>query len=190
MTRRLTRGAVIHRAADLADSIGLSEVTVTKLARAIEITPPGVYRHVADLGELRAAISQLAANELAAELSSACAGLAGTNALSALAHTFRAWAAEHPGRHTAMQTAPDPDDESGQAEANKLFEVLASGLRAYGLVGDDLTDAIRLLRSTLHGFAVLEASSGFKQPRSPDMTFARIVSSLDMVLRTWSGQQR
>lgn len=186
MTRRLARGAVIHRAADLADSIGLDEVTVTKLARAIKITPPGIYRHIADLAELRAAISQLAASELAAELSSACAGLAGVDALNGLAKAFRAWATKHPGRHTALQTAPDHDNKDGQAAANELFEVMAAALRAYELAGDDLTDAIRFLRSTLHGYAVLEASSGFKQPRSPDTTFNRIVDALDTVLRTWS----
>ena len=113
-------------------------------------------------------------------------GLAGADALHGLAETFRAWATNHPGRHNAIQTAPDPDDKDGQAAATELFEVKAAALRAYELVGDDLTDANRFLRSTLHGYAVLEASSGFKQARSPDTTFSRIVDALDTVLRNWS----
>jgi hypothetical protein len=64
--------------------------------------------------------------------------------------------------------------------------VIASALRAYDLTGDGLTDAIRLIRATTHGFITLELDGGFKQPRSPDATFERIVDSLDAVLWSWS----
>lgn len=187
MSRRLSRDAVIAHGADLADEIRLHEVTITKLARELGITAPGVYRHVRDLPDLRGGISQLAAEGLAAELSSTCAGLAGMDALTALATTFRAWAAAHPGRHNALQTAPDADDEPGQVAANTLLDVMAAALRAYELSGDDLVDGVRLLRSTLHGFAALEAEGGFKQSRSPDATFQRTIGALDVVLRGWAA---
>ena len=64
--------------------------------------------------------------------------------------------------------------------------MIASALRAYRLDGDDLTDAIRLIRSTLHGFVALEQHDGFKQSRSLDATFTRIIASLDSVLSGWS----
>lgn len=186
MGERLNRPAVVAHAADLADEIGLAEVTITRLGRSLGIAPPGVYRHVTDVTDLRAAIGREAAREVAATLSVACAGLAGDAALAAVARTLRAWAAEHPGRWAALQIAPDPDDAEGQAAAGELLEVLASALRAYGLAGDDLTDAVRLLRSTLHGFIALEHGSGFKQPRPVDDTFDRIVGTLDLVLTAWS----
>ncbi len=186
MAERLTRRAVVERAAELADDIGLEQVTITKLGRALGIAPPGVYRHVADLADLRGAIGRQSAGEVAAILSAACAGLSGRDALHALATTLRVWATEHPGRYTASQIAPDPDDVAGQAAAEGLLVVIASGLRAYELSGDDLTDAIRFIRSALHGFVTLELGAGFKQPRSTDATFLRIVDSLDLVLQTWS----
>lgn len=186
MAERLTRSAVVDRAAALSDDIGLDELTITKLGRSLGIAPPGVYRHVADLGDLRGALGQQAAREVAAALSTACAGLSGADALAALAHTLRAWAARHPGRYAALQVAPDPDDAEGQAAAQELIAVIASALRAYRLDGDDLTDAIRLIRSTLHGFVALEQHDGFKQSRSLDATFTRIIASLDSVLSGWS----
>ena len=46
----------------LSDEIGLEELTITKLGRALGIAPPGVYRHVADLRDLRGAIARQAAS--------------------------------------------------------------------------------------------------------------------------------
>lgn len=187
MAERLSRATVIDRAASLADEIGLDQLTITKLGRALGIAPPGVYRHVIDLGDLRSALGQQAAREVAGVLSTACAGLSGVDALTALAHALRAWAVQHPGRYAALQVAPDLADTDGQAAAEQLIAVIASALRAYPLAGDDLTDAIRLIRSTLHGFVVLEQGGGFKQARSVEATFARIIASLDNVLTGWSS---
>ncbi len=186
MAERLNRVTVVNRAAELADEIGWAELTITKLGRALGIAPPGVYRHVTDLADLRGAISQQAAHEAATLLSSACAGLSGRDALVALATALRDWAHEHPGRYAALQVAPDPDDMAGQAAAEEVLLAFASALRAHHLAGDSLTDAIRLIRSTLHGFISLELGGGFKQPRSIEGTFARIVTSLDAILLGWS----
>lgn len=190
MAERLNRGAVVSRAADLADELGLGEVTITKLGRALGIAPPGVYRHVVDLVDLRGAIGQLAATEVAPVLSAAASGRSGRDALAALAAALRGWAAEHPGRYTALQIAPDPDDADGQAAAAATLEVIAAALRAYQLTGDDLTDALRLVRSALHGFIALEQHDGFKQSRDVDASFGRIVDALDVALTSWSATRR
>lgn len=187
MAERLSRAAVVERAARLSDEIGLDALTITRLGRQLGIAPPGVYRHVADLDDLRGAIGQQAAREVAGVLSATCAGLSGRAALTALATTLRSWAAEHPGRYAALQIAPDPGDTDGQAAASEVIAVIAAALRAYELTGDDLTDAIRLLRSTLHGFVALELGGGFKQRRSPDATFERMVAALDVVLTGWAS---
>lgn len=187
MAERLTRNTVIERACILADDIGFEALTITKLGRALGIAPPGVYRHVADLSDLHSAIGQQASREVSVSLATACAGLSGAHALAVLAETLRAWAAVHPGRYAALQVAPDPDDAAGQSAAGELLAVIASALRSYGLSGDDLTDAVRLIRSTLHGFITLELGGGFKQPRDLDETFTRIVGALDRALGDWSS---
>lgn len=186
MTERLNRSAVIEKAAALADDIGLDELTITKLGRSLGIAPPGVYRHVTDLADLRKAIGQKAARELAVALSIECAGHSGAEALTALSHTFRGWAKQHAAQYAALQIAPDPDDEDGVAAADELLTVISSAIQAYRLTGDDLTDAIRLIRSTLHGFITLEQGDGFKQSRNLDASFDRIVASLTLALATWS----
>lgn len=186
MPERLNRDEVVRRAGDLADRIGLGEVTVTRLGRELGIAPQGVYRHVADVSDLRGALGRLAAGEVSLELSRACSGLSGRDALVAVCATLRAWVARHPGRYEALQVAPDPGDREASAAAGELVSVIASALRAYALTGDDLVDAIRLVRSTVHGFVDLEGHGGFRLARDPDATFERLVDSLHLVLGEWS----
>lgn len=186
MAKRLNRTAVVEQATVLANRIGLDGLTITKLAKELGIAAPGVYRHISDIDDLRRAISQQATREITALLSVSCAGLSGVDALHALASTLRTWAAQYPASAVALQIAPDPNDGEGVAAAEELISVLAVALRNYQLSGDDLTDAIRLIRSTIHGFIILELSQGFKQPRASSDTFERIINALDMVLREWS----
>lgn len=187
MAERLNRSVVVDRAALLADEIGLENLTITKLGRSLGIAPPGVYRHVTDLADLRHAIGQQASHEVAIALSCACTGLSATDAVTALAHTLRSWAKQYPARYAALQIAPNPDNEQATAAADELLTVIASALRAYQLTDEHLTDSIRLIRSTLHGFITLEQGDGFKQQRSLDATFERIIASIDTVLTTWSS---
>ena len=185
MAERLTRTTLVARAADLSDEIGLDELTITKVGRHVGIAAPGVYRHVEDIEDLRAAIGILAAGEVAVELARSTTGLAGPDALVALAGSLRAWAGAHPGRYAALQVAPDPEDVEAQAQAAELIGTIGSAMRVYELEGDDLTDAVRLLRSLLHGFVSLEQGEGFKNPRDLDASFERMVRSLDPLLRSW-----
>lgn len=58
-------------------------------------------------------------------------------------------------------------------------------LRAYGLSEPDLTDAVRLLRSTFHGFCGLEAIGGFGAPRDVQASWKRALDALHVALEHW-----
>lgn len=185
MADRLTRATLVLRAADLADEIGLDALTITRVGRAVGIAPPGVYRHVADVADLRRAIGTLAATEVTRVVEQAGAGLGDQEALLSVATALRTWAGAHPARYAALQEAPDPDDAAGATAAAGVVAALAATLRGYRLTGDDLTDGIRLLRATVHGFVDLELRGGFKQPRDLTASFERAVRALDPALRSW-----
>jgi hypothetical protein len=55
-------------------------------------------------------------------------------------------------------------------------------LRAYELEGDDLVDATRALRATLHGFVAIELAGGFGLPTDVDRSFERAVDGLVAVI--------
>jgi hypothetical protein len=51
---------------------------------------------------------------------------------------------------------------------------------------DDAIDAIRALRSTLHGFVALESGGGFGLNVDIDRSFERLVRGITIALASWT----
>jgi hypothetical protein len=68
------------------------------------------------------------------------------------------------------------------------MQVLVDVLTAYRLRDEDAIDAIRALRSTLHGFITLEAAGSFALPADIDRSFQRLVQALITAVEHWTEQ--
>jgi AcrR family transcriptional regulator len=171
---RLDRNAVLEAAAELADAEGLEHLTLARLAERLGIRSPSLYNHVESLAGLRRDLAVLALDELNDRLTRAVMGRAGNAAVEALAHDYRAFAKEHPGLYAATMRAPDPEDEEVRQAAAGVVAVIVAVLAAYGLRGDDAVHAVRVLRSALDGFVMLETTGGFGMPLDLDETYRRL----------------
>jgi AcrR family transcriptional regulator len=171
----LSTELVVAAAAELADERGFDGVTLALLAERLGVRPPSLYAHVRGLDDLRARLAARGAEQLAVRLEAAAAGLAGGEALAAVANAYRAYAHAHPGAYAALQRASGSDAPDGEAAARAVAVVLAV-LSGYGLRGDPALHATRAIRAALHGFVLLEAQE--------DASFAKLVSLLDSGLRT------
>jgi hypothetical protein len=67
----------------------------------------------------------------------------------------------------------------------RTAEITYGMLRAYGLDEPDLTDAVRLLRSTFHGYCALESAGGFGADRSVQASWDKAVDALHLALTHW-----
>ena len=177
----LDREAVIAAAAELADSRpdGLDAVTLTALADRLGIRTPSLYAHIDGLEDLRRQLGARGARQLTVAVVAATSGRAGRDALGSLAHAYREFAHAHPGTYAAMQRAPEPQYAEPATAARELVDAIAAALIGYRLSGDDAIHAIRVVRSSLHGFVSLEQLGGFRIPISLDETFERLVTMLD-----------
>jgi len=171
--------AVVDAAAAIADRDGLEALSLSKLASQLGVRPPSLYAHVLGLDDLRQRIAVRAARQMRSELQTAVAGVAGTQALHAIALAYRSFAARHPGMYSSLQ--PAGNDDPALAE---LVQVVVAALRGYGLEGDDAIHAVRIVRSTLHGFVSLELEGGFGLPLDLDETYERLIDALDRGLRS------
>ncbi|MDA3645660.1 TetR/AcrR family transcriptional regulator [Saccharopolyspora indica] len=183
----LTAERITEAAAEMADTTGFTGVTISALARHFGVKDASLYSHVRNLAELRARVAVLAAGELSDRIGSAIAGRAGRDALVAFADAYRAYALEHPGRYAATQLQLDPEIIAGSSGHRRCMELPYSLLRGYGLSEPDITDAVRLLRSTFHGYAHLEAGGGFGHPREVRASWERAVHALHIALENWPG---
>ncbi|MFF0537693.1 TetR-like C-terminal domain-containing protein [Streptomyces coelicoflavus] len=186
----LTTDRVVAAAADLADETGFEAVTVSALARRFGVRDASLYTHVRNLQDLRVRVALLAGGELIEEIAQAVAGRAGKEALAAFAGAYRAYALRHPGRYAATQIRVDQALVAGSPALRRTAEITYGMLRAYGLTEPDLTDAVRLLRSTFHGYCALEASGGFGAPRDVRASWDKAVDALHVALENWPRADR
>jgi AcrR family transcriptional regulator len=181
----LTPATVVDEAGRVADEVGLDRLTLSDLAQRLGVAVPSLYKHVRGLEALRQQLAIAALGELTAAMSAAAVGRSGEQALHALAHAYRRYAREHPGRYAATVRAPDPDNTKHAAAATTAVEVLFAVLAGYGLTNDGAVDAARFLRSALHGFVVLEDADGFGLPDSIEVSYDRLIDALHGALSAW-----
>lgn len=183
----LSREKVVSEAAALADEVGLDQLSMAGLANRLGVRMPSLYKHVESLAALRRGIAVTALGELGDRLSAAAVGRSGREAVSALADAYREYAHRHPGRYPATLPAPRAGDPEHAAAADRVLGVVSAALAGYHLDGPGSVDAIRMLRSALHGFVALEAAAGFGRPDNIDHSFARLLDALSAALSDWSS---
>ncbi|MBQ0852599.1 WHG domain-containing protein [Streptomyces sp. BH-SS-21] len=185
----LTTARVVTAAADLADEAGYEHVTLSALARKFGVKDASLYSHVKNLHDLRTRMALLAGAEMIDRIADAVAGRAGKDALAAFADAYREYALEHPGRYAATQIRIDQSLAATSPAFVRTAEVTHGMLRAYGLEEPDLTDAVRLLRSTFHGYCALEATGAFGASRDVRASWDRAVEALHVTLEHWPREQ-
>lgn len=183
----VTTARVVEEAERLADEVGISGVSLARIASRLDVKVPSLYKHVPGLDALHSLVEARAKSDLADAMARAAVGVAGDDAVDALAAAYRDWAKRHPGRYSATLKAPDPDDEPSRAASDRAVRVIFDALAGYGLTGDDAIDATRALRAALHGFVSLEAAGGFGLPQSVDRSFDQLVGALKRALREWGA---
>ncbi|KND32983.1 TetR/AcrR family transcriptional regulator [Streptomyces acidiscabies] len=186
----ITVDRLVGAAAELADEVGFENVTLSALARRFGVKDASLYSHVKNLQELRTRLAFLAGAEMIDLISAAVAGRAGKDALVAFAGAYREYALRHPGRYAATQIRIDQDLVAQAPALRRTAEITYGMLRAYGLDEPDLTDAVRLLRSTFHGYCALEAAGGFGASRDVRESWDRAVEALHSALVNWPRGER
>lgn len=181
----LTADRITSAAAALADEVGFDKVSLSALARHFGVQDASLYSHVRNLQDLRTRIALLAGGEMIDQIAVAVAGRAGKDALKAFAEAYREYALQHPGRYAATQIRVDQTVVADSPAMRRTAEITYGMLRAYGLDEPDLTDAVRLLRSTFHGYCALESTGAFGAPRDVQESWERAVDALHVALANW-----
>ena len=134
-----------------------------------------------------------AVDELADRLAASVMGLAGRDALRALADAYRGFAHEHPGLYPMTQV---PVEVSGgslsplrSSAAQRTVAIVAAALAGYRIPDERVVDAVRMARASLHGFVDIEVRGGFAMDAPIDVSFATLVDSLDAALVALGGQE-
>ena len=181
----LSTDRLVRAAAELADTVGFDQVTVSALARQFDVKVASLYSHLRSSHDLKTRIALLALEELADQVAAALAGRAGKDALAAFADVYRDYAREHPGRYAAAQLRLDAETAAASA-GGRHAQMTRAILRGYDVAEPDQTHAVRLLGSVVHGYVSLEMAGGFDHSApDPQETWSWILDRLDALLRNW-----
>lgn len=170
----------------MVDETGLHRLTLAALAERLGIRQPSLYKHIDSIAGLHRDISVRAKRELGQVLARAAVGRSGAAAVQAMSHAYRDWARQHPARYESSQRMPSPGDVEDEAVSLAGVQVIADVLAAYDLAGDDAIDAIRALRSALHGFVSFETTGSFAMSADIDRSFERLVHGFTVALTRWT----
>jgi AcrR family transcriptional regulator len=181
----LTPSSVVAEAATAADEVGFDQLTLASVAQRLGVALPSLYKHVRGLADLQRLIATQAMRELSDVMTKAAVGKSGADALHSVAHAYREYARQHPGRYASTLRASDAGDAERNAAAAEAVDVVYAILEGYRIRADDAVDATRMLRAMLHGFVALEAAGGFGMPRAVGRSFDRAVDALDVALSNW-----
>ena len=172
----LNTSAVVAAAADLADEVGIGSVSLAGLAARLGVKPPALYKHVDGLGDLHHRIATLAMTELGDAVRDALQGQSGAAAVGRLFATLRSYIAEHPGRYHATTGEPfQGRDDPLLAAATRVIDSIRAVLSGYGIRPAELDHAVRMLRCTIHGYALLQAADAFQWGNDPEESVAWMI---------------
>jgi len=178
----LTTAAVVAAGLELADAEGMAAVTMSALARRLGVQVPSLYAHLGGAGDLGSRMTAAALDELADLAQEAVAGRARGEALTAMAQTYRAYAAAHPGRWRATRAEPRPTEEV-LAAGRRHSDLARAVLRGYGLAEPDATHAVRLVGSVVTGWVESEQTGAFAHsPPEAEESWGWTLGLLDRAL--------
>lgn len=147
----LDRDTLIATAADLADAIGWNELTLSKVAEAVDRHVSSLYSHVDGLDALRRDIAVLAVTEVADVVWEASVGRSGADALTAIAEAERDFARSHPGRMAALRGHLGSEDNEFTDQAKRVAQPIRTVLGSFGLDEQEVAIAHRVFSATVRG---------------------------------------
>lgn len=175
---------VVDTARDIADTEGLDAASLSRVARELGSSQPALYRHIGSHPDLVRALGLQCRELLVERLTEAAAGLAGDDAVMAMAQAWRTLVRDHPGAYAATDRYPCAGDPELESAVKRIVDVLSRALVAYDLSDEQRVDVARTLRSALHGFSHLETGDGHPLDQDLDRSFEALVELLCRGIKT------
>lgn len=178
---RTSLDEIVQAGRAILDADGLDALTMQRVADAVGVRAPSLYKRVRD----RDALVRLIARDVVADLGTTLSSAATTGAprtdLRAIAFAFRAWAHRRPGSFGLLfGRLPDAwriEPETGGSALGALFATVAA------LAGpDEVLEASRTVVAWASGFISMELAGGFRLGGDVDAAFAYGVDRLTTAL--------
>jgi AcrR family transcriptional regulator len=187
----LDKAALVQAAAEVADRVGWSELTLSEVAREVDRHVTSLYAHVDGLDDLRREITLLSLEELSDAVWRATLGRVREEALREIALVLRQYCEAHPARAASIVLTKHGSDPEQVSRAQRLAEPIQATLRSFGLSEDQVFHAHRAFAASVWGFTQGESGELFPEGRV-DESFDQILELFFLALSSgkWPTQPR
>jgi AcrR family transcriptional regulator len=161
---------IVRAGRDILERDGIDGLTMQRVAEAVGVRAPSLYKRVRHRNDLLRLVGNDAAGQLTDRLDEAAStGDPGTD-LAALARAFRGFAQTYPGAY-ALLFAQLPADAQADPEwpARSTASMLRTTERLAGT--DDALDAARTVTAWANGFIAMELAGAFRLGGDVDRAF-------------------
>lgn len=172
MNKKLNRNTILEVAAKMADEGGVQALSIKSLAEQLGIKPPSLYKHFnGGLDEINTELMLYGWSLMEKSVIDSAVGRSGDEAVMAICQSYRRFARDHKGLYEIMQWYNMYQSEEHLKATEGMVNVMMRVLDGYEVETEEKVHIVRMVRSFLHGFAMLEAHSVYGSPFSVDDTF-------------------
>ncbi|BDA73821.1 transcriptional regulator [Calothrix sp. PCC 7716] len=182
----LTPTMVVEAAIACLEAEGESALGVNRVARALGIKPPSIYKHIDGNAALRHSVALKLWRRFLVDCHQQTDNLNDSDAIiRAIARTMRHFAQSHPVLYTVMtRTQLSLSDPEFAPIAQEILSFYNKALAPCEFEEAELIDAIRMIHAGLLGFIEAEKAGLFTLPRSLDLSFERMLDALIEALQS------
>ena len=179
---QIDRDKVIQQASAMIAAEGVDNLSLHKLAAALGVKAPSLYRYVSNKTELICAVNLATLAEMFAMMDEAAAASSGEpeEKLLAIFLSYRAFAHAHPRRYLLVYH----ENEDYRSDEDLLVQMVlpVQGIMAE-LTGEERSlSALRGALALVHGFVLLEINNQLRRGGDLDEAFR---ASVQAYLRGW-----
>ena len=178
---RTSLDEIIAAAWTILEMDGLDGLTMQRVAVAVGVRPPSLYKRVRSRGDLVRLLVEDAHRRLAAAIDAAAGSGDPWRDLAAVAHAFRAFAHAHPRAYEVVFGSIREDwrpDLATLAPANDAVLSIAASLAG----PDQALKGARMLVAWAHGFVSMELAGAFRLGGDVDDAFTFGIERLAVAL--------
>lgn len=157
----LDKSKIIEAAANLANEISMKKLNLKMLAQRLNIQPPSLYNHVESLEQLRQDLMSYGWSQVGDLISSELEGITSDDAIRRACTVFYDYVEKNPGIFEAMAYYNREEDRKNGSSPDKLSDVLYQLCRERAIDNENAVHILRMFRSFLEGFALLEQHKAF-----------------------------
>ena len=162
--------AIVRAGHDILEADGLAGLTMRRVASAVGVRPPSLYKRVRNRGELVRLIASDVARELGRTLEDAAVTGDSRSDLRAIAVAFRSFALARPQAYRLLFD-PLPDDWRPEPDASRQAVDVLFGVLSAVVEPAQVLNAARALVAWAYGFVSMELADTFRLGGDVDDAF-------------------